>query len=149
MQKTPSHRLRLFSYFLMIKNFQCAYLFNRIQTIRDTILFEICTNNTIKLDSHLLSSATFWQEYNLSSILLDLINFELHFTWKPVVILMFDLFKTNTTINSIIHLLFNVKFILHLPLHQICNLNNFFLHIFFSNHLRLFVKLLYYKIIFI
>jgi len=50
---------------------------------------------------------------------------------------MTDLFKTNTTINSIIHPPFNIKLILHLLLHQICNLNKFFLQIFSTTNLKL------------
>jgi len=54
---------------------------------------------------------------------------------------MFDFFKTNNTINTVIYIIFNAKFILHYLLHQIYNLNNFFFQIFFSDKLRFFIEL--------
>jgi len=79
-KKNAIAQTKTFFLFPYDKNFQCAYLFHRIQTIRDAILFEICTNNTITFDSHLLISATFRQQYNLLLNPLDLIHFELHST---------------------------------------------------------------------
>jgi len=48
----------------MVKTNNMHIFLNRTQTIRGAVLFEMCTNNTLSFDRHLLSSATFRQEYN-------------------------------------------------------------------------------------